>query len=122
MVKSYRDFLSDSNSNNRSRPNTDTNEKEDNKAYLDVWKVNPSYKDVSTRETVLKATSLVVIGLLFFTSVLYSTYNLVLSIGIAGIITISFIMMFHKKLNTTNPCYFLRTIKSSALPGFGFLG
>jgi len=96
MVKSYRDFLNDSNSNNRFRPNTDANEKEDNRAYLDVWKVNPSYKDVSTRETVLKATSLVVIVLLFFTSVLYSTYNLALSIGIVGIITISFIVAFHK--------------------------
>ena len=97
MVKSYRDFLNDSNSDNKSRPNIDANEKKDNKAYLDVWKVNPSYKDVCTRETILKATSLVVIGLLFFTSVLYSTYNLALSIGIAGIVTISFIMVFHKK-------------------------
>jgi hypothetical protein len=96
MVKSYRDFLNDSNSNNRFRPNTDANEKKDNRAYLDVWKVNPSYKDVSTSETVLKATSLVVMGLLFFSSVLYSTYNLALSIGIAGIITISFIVAFHK--------------------------
>jgi len=97
MVKSYGDFLNDSNSNNRFRSNTDANEKEDNSAYLDVWKVNPSYKDVSTSETVLKATSLVVIGLLFFTSVLYTTYNLALSIGIAGIVTISFVIAFHKK-------------------------
>ena len=97
MVKSYRDFFNDSNSNNRFRPNTDANEKEENSAYLNVWKVNPSYKDVSTSETVLKVTSLVVIGLLFFTSVLYLTYNLALSIGIAGIVTISFIMAFHKK-------------------------
>jgi hypothetical protein len=68
MVKSYRDFLKDSNSNNKFRPNTDANEKKDDNAYLDVWKVNPSYKDVNTRETILKATSLVTIGLLFFTS------------------------------------------------------
>jgi hypothetical protein len=97
MVKSYGDFLNDSNSNNRFSPNTVANEKKDNKAYLDVWKVNPSYKDVSTSETVLKATSLVVIGLLYFISVLYTTYNLALSIGIAGLVTISFIMAFHQK-------------------------
>jgi len=97
MVKSYRDFFNDSNSNNRFRPNTDAKEKEDNNAYLDVWKVNPSYKDISTRETVLKATFLVVTGLLFFASVLYLTYNIALSIGIAGIVTISFILAFHKK-------------------------
>jgi len=96
MVKSYGDFLKDSNSNNKYRPNTDDNEKEDDNAYLDVWKVNPSYKDVNSRETVLKATSLVVIGLLFFTSVLYATYNLALSIGIAGIVSISFVMAFQK--------------------------
>ena len=96
MVKTYRDFLNDSNSNNRFRPNTDDSEKEDNSRYLDVWKVNPSYNDINTSETVLKATSLVVIGLLFFTSVLYTTYNLALSIGIAGIVIISFIMAFHK--------------------------
>ena len=96
MVKSYRDFLNNSNSNNNYRPKTDDNEKEDNNAYLDVWKVNPSYEDINTRETVLKATSLVVIGLLFFTSMLYTTYNLALSIGITGIVSISFIMAFHK--------------------------
>jgi hypothetical protein len=97
MVKSYGDFLKDSNSNNKYRPNTDNNEKEDDNAYLDVWKVNPSYKDVNATETVLKATSLVVIALLFFISVLYATYNLALSIGIAGIVSISFVMAFYKK-------------------------
>ena len=100
MVKSYGDFLKDSNSNNSNnnkyRPNTNDNEEQDKNAYLDVWKVNPSYKDVNARETVLKATSLVVISLLFFASVLYLTYNLALSIGIAGIVSISFIMAFHK--------------------------
>ena len=97
MVKSYGDFLKNSNSNNKYRTNTDDNEKEeDENAYLDVWKVNPSYKDLNSRETVLKATSLVVIGLLFFTSVLSATYNLALSIGIAGIVSISFVMAFQK--------------------------
>lgn len=97
MVKSYSDFLKDSNSNNKYRPNTNDNKKEEgDKAYLDVWKVNPSYKDVNARETVLKATSLVVIGLLFFTSILYATYNLALSIGIAGIVSISFVIAFQK--------------------------
>ena len=101
MVKSYGDFLkssnSSSNNNNKYRPNASANDEEEDTAYLDVWKVNPSYKDVSSSETVLKATSLVVIGLLFFTSVLYSTYNLALSIGIAGIVSISFVIIFHKK-------------------------
>ena len=101
MVKSYSDFLKNSNSNkynnNKYRQSTNDNEKEEgDNAYLDVWKVNPSYKDVNSRETVLKATSLVVIGLLFFASVLYATYNLALSIGIAGIVSISFVMAFHK--------------------------
>ena len=111
MVKSYGDFLNDSYSNNRFRSNTDANEKEDNSAYLDVWKVNPSYKDVSTSETVLKATSLVVIGLLFFTSVLYTTYNLALSIGIAGIVTISFVIAFHKKFFSLRHIFDFRSFK-----------
>jgi len=98
MVKSYGDFLKDSNGNDRFRPNTDDTEKEDKYAYLDMWKVNPSYKDVDATETVLKATSLVVISLLFFTSVLYATYNIALSIGIAGIVALSFVIAFHKKI------------------------
>ncbi len=97
MVKSYGDFLKGSNNYNNFRPNTDDNEKkEDKEAYLDIWKVNPSYKDVNSRETVLKATSLVLIGLLLFASTLYATYNLALSIGIAGIVLLSFVMTFHK--------------------------
>ncbi|MBA7583628.1 hypothetical protein ES708_25575 [subsurface metagenome] len=111
MVKTYRDFLNDSNSNNRFRPNTDDSEKEDNSRYLDVWKVNPSYKDVNTRETVLKATSLVVIGLLFFSSVLYTTYNLVLSIGIAVIVSISFVMAFHNNFFSLRHLFDFRSFK-----------
>ncbi len=111
MVKTYRDFLNDSNSNNRFRPNTDDSEKEDNSRYLDVWKVNPSYKDVNTRETVLKATSLVVIGLLFFSSVLYTTYNLVLSIGIAVIVSISFVMVFHNNFFSLRHLFDFRSFK-----------
>ncbi|TKJ26589.1 MAG: hypothetical protein CEE42_04415 [Promethearchaeota archaeon Loki_b31] len=111
MVKTYRDFLNDSNSNNRFRPNTDDSKKEDNSRYLDVWKVNPSYKDVNTRETVLKATSLVVIGLLFFSSVLYTTYNLVLSIGIAVIVSISFVMAFHNNFFSLRHLFDFRSFK-----------
>ena len=102
MVKSYGDFLKSSGSNsssnnNKYKPNANANNEEEDTTYLDVWKVNPSCKDVDTTETVLKATSLAIIGLLFFASVLYLTYNLALSIGIAGIVSISFIMAFHKK-------------------------
>ena len=111
MVKTYRDFLNDSNSNNKFRPNTNDSEKEDNSRYLDVWKVNPSYKDVNTREIVLKATSLVVIGLLFFNSSLYMTYNLVLSIGIAVIVSISFVMAFHKKFFSLRHLFDFRSFK-----------
>jgi hypothetical protein len=98
MVKSYGDFLGgQNNNNNKFKPKANDNEKKEDTSYLDLWEANPSCKDVDSTETVLKATSLVVIGLLYFASVLYATYNLVLSIGIAGIVSISFVMAFHKK-------------------------
>jgi len=97
MVKSYGDFLKNSNSNNRFKPDTDDDDKEVKKVNLDIWKVNPAYDDIDSTESILKATSLVVIGLLYFISVLYATYNLVLSIVITGIVTISFIVAFHKQ-------------------------
>ena len=97
MVKSYGDFLKNSNSNNRFKPDTDDDDKEVRKVNLDIWKVNPAYDDIDSTESFCKATSLVLIGLLYFISVLYATYNLVLSIVIAGIVTISFIVVFHKQ-------------------------
>lgn len=98
MVKSYGDFFKDSNINNRFQPNIDDKEEEDKNKYLDIWLSNPAYDDISSRESILKSASLVAIGLLFFISVLYATYNLVLSISIAGIVTISFIAAFRKNI------------------------
>ena len=98
MVKSYRDFFSNSNNYDGFQPNTEDGEKVDKNTYLDVWKEIPSYKDVNSKESILKSTSLVVIGLLFFISTLYATYNLVLSIIITGIVTISFVAVFRKEI------------------------
>ena len=97
MVNTYGDFLKNSNSNNRFKPDTDDDDKELKKVNLDIWDKNPAYNDINSTESILKATSLVVIGLLYFISILYATYNLVLSIVIAGIVTISFIVAFHKQ-------------------------
>ncbi len=97
MVKAYGDFLKDSYNNNRFKPDMDDDDKEKKNANLDIWDKNPAYDDINSTESVLKAIPLVVIGLLYFISVLYATYNIVLSIVIAGIVAISFIVVFHKQ-------------------------
>ena len=66
MVKSYGNLLKDSNSwkSKTSPPEKESEGDDQSKAYLKVWKVNPSYKDIDKRETLLKASSLAIVGFL----------------------------------------------------------
>jgi hypothetical protein len=99
MVKSYGNLLKESNnwkdkSDSKKEPEGDDQEK----AYLKVWKVNPSYKDIDKRETLLKVGSVAIIGFLYFALLLYSTFNLALSIGVTAIVVISYVLVFHKNI------------------------
>jgi len=99
VVKSYGNLLRESNT--WKDKNSSGKESEDGdleKAYLKIWKVNPSYKDIDKRETLFKVGSLVIIGFLYFTFSLYATFNFALSITIMLIFLISYILIFHKKI------------------------
>ena len=99
MVKSYGHLLKESNDwkgKNNSGKQSEGDDQE--KAYLKVWKVNPSYKDINKKESLLKVGSLAIVGFLFFSILLYSTFNFVLSITITAIILISYILVFHKNI------------------------
>ena len=99
MVKSYGNLLKDSNSwkgNNGSGKEG----KEDNqeKEYLKIWKINPSYKDMDKGETILKVGSLAIIAFLYFAFLSYATFNFALSITISGMVVLSFILVFHRNV------------------------
>lgn len=99
MVKSYGNLLKDSNNwkgKNSSGKESEVDDRE--KAYLKVWKVNPSYKDVDKRETLLKVGSLTIIGFLYFAFLLYATFNLALSTIVSAIVVIGYVLVFHKNI------------------------
>ncbi|MBY8987936.1 MAG: hypothetical protein KGD61_05735, partial [Candidatus Lokiarchaeota archaeon] len=99
MVKSYGNLLKESNNWKGKDISVKESEVDDQeKEYLKVWKVNPSYKDIDKRETLLKVGSLAIIGFLYFAFMLYSTFNLVLSITITAIVVISYVLVFHKNI------------------------
>ncbi len=65
------------------------------KKYLDIWKINPSYKDIHSNIALVKAGFLLFLTLFFTISTFYFTHSLFSSIGI-GILTIFFfIISFH---------------------------
>lgn len=99
MVKSYDRLLRDS-ENQKSKIITGkvTDLDDRDKEFLKIWKVNPSYKDVDKRESLLKVGSLAIIGFLYFAFLLYATFNFGLSIIITVIVVISYILVFHKKI------------------------
>ena len=74
-------------------------EKEEEEASEDtnlfIWKVNPSFKDINNKRTMLK--TVVVVGLLVF--IISFTYiftsNLIISLVVGGIILMLFIITFH---------------------------
>ncbi len=86
--------------NNKSKVITGTITKSDDqdKEYLKIWKVNPSFKDIDKTETLLKAGSLTIIGFLYFSLLLFTTFNLVLSIGITTIVLTSYLLIFHRNI------------------------
>ena len=99
LVKAYGHLLKESNDwkgKNNSGKQSEGDDQE--KAYLKVWKVNPSYKDINKKESLLKVGSLAIVGFLFFACLLYSTFNFVLSITITAIVVISYILVFHKNI------------------------
>ena len=99
MVKSYAHMLKNSGNKKGKTFSAEFTEVDDQeKKFLKIWKVNPSYKDIEKKETLIKSGSLTILGFLFFSCALYATRNLVLSITISSIIVISYVVVFHKSI------------------------
>ncbi len=63
--------------------------------YLNIWKTNPSFKDINTTLSTLRALFLVSLTLCFIIGTFMISSNLVFSVSIGFIILICFILVFH---------------------------
>ena len=62
--------------------------------YFNIWKVNPSYKDINTRASNIKAISLIFLITFFIICTYYLSGNLIFSLGIGVFTLICFIIAF----------------------------
>ncbi len=72
-------------------------ETEDNRAFLNIWNTNPSFKDISNKLSVIKAVFLIVITILMVLT-LYILYQNILVATILGLVcTFFFLIVFHEE-------------------------
>ena len=105
MVKSYGEFLSEDNNQNRNwkeknESGIETDKNTDEDPFYSVWNSFPSYKDIDSTDTLKKAISLVVIEFVLFASLLLTTVDFLLSISATVIVGISFVLVFRKNFFT----------------------
>jgi hypothetical protein len=77
-------------------------EESDEKEYLDIWDINPSFRDIHSNFSLVKAISLLIIMFLIIVFSYFLSENVITSIVLGIIGTIMFIAVFHDEL------YFLR--------------
>ncbi|MFX1257057.1 MAG: hypothetical protein ACFFAN_04310, partial [Promethearchaeota archaeon] len=63
--------------------------------YLNIWQVNPSYKDINNNVSIVKAVSLIMLGMFFIISNYLLTLNIMVSILFGIIIIAVFSAVFH---------------------------
>lgn len=68
---------------------------EDNKAFLDIWNVNPSFRDISNRLSIIKAFFLICITILMIISLYILYQDIFIAIIVGVVFTIFFIIIFH---------------------------
>jgi len=76
------------------RSKEDDKEKKD---YLKIWKINPSFKDINNKISLIKTTSLLFLILLMIISTFILIQNLIISISTGIIFTLIFIFVFHEE-------------------------
>lgn len=70
--------------------------KEDEKRnYLDIWKTNPSFKDVHIKYSLGKAIFVIAITLAIILTMYFMTYQLIASVGAGIMLYVGFITIFH---------------------------
>jgi len=86
----------------------DDNFKKDRK-YLDIWKINPSYKDISTKESIIKSGFLISLSLFFFISFYLLLNSILFSIISTSIFIIAFTLVFHQNFFMLRQLFKLRS-------------
>ncbi len=81
-------------------------ERPENKDYLNLWDVNPSFKDINNTISLIKCIFLFVLTIGFIVSLYIVTNNLRTSVVIGVVFNIVFIMAFHKEF------FYLQTLFS----------
>ena len=72
-------------------------ETEDNKAFLNIWNVNPSFSDINYKLSIIKAVFLIFITILMIISLYVLYQDIILSIIIGVVFIIIFIIVFHEE-------------------------
>ena len=94
MCASYKEI---SNVPNKINKINDTNLDEGSESklkYLDIWEINPSYKDINLKTSVIKILFLIIIFLFLSISTYLLTFNLYFSLGFSIITLLFFILAF----------------------------
>ena len=109
MVQSYTPKTSNEkkyNKRNSRKISRIPEEQPENKDYLDLWDVNPSFKDINNTISIIKCIFLLVLTIGFVVSLYIVTNNLRTSLIIGVLFNIVFIMVFHKEF------FYLQTLFS----------
>lgn len=81
------------------------------KEYLDVWQINPSYKDITRKHSIIKTGFLFFLGFFYFISIYIISRKMGISIISAGLIIIIFILIFHEKFFSLKFLFQFRNLK-----------
>ncbi|MFX0176745.1 MAG: hypothetical protein ACFE85_10990, partial [Candidatus Hodarchaeota archaeon] len=90
MVDIYSEFLSDSYGTIK-----DTKKKKE--GYLNIWKINPSYKDINKTRRIFKRIFLLVMGFGYAYTLVFVTANIVISLGFSSFLVVVFVLVFHEQ-------------------------
>lgn len=96
MVQSYRPKEFSKKNNKKKTFEKSEGTSQGSKDYLDLWSVNPSFKDFNIRRTIAKILSFLILTFMFIISVYMSTENLITSVIIGFIFIVLFICVFHE--------------------------
>ncbi len=77
-------------------------QEEENRDYLDIWKINPSFKDVHIKYSIGKTIFVITITLAIILSMYVMTHLLLFSVGVGIMFCVGFTIVFHDEF------YFLR--------------
>ncbi|MFX1420460.1 MAG: hypothetical protein ACFE9N_16265 [Promethearchaeota archaeon] len=107
MLKVYKNPDEDSKYDKKRKIKVITEEEgEDLKSYLNIWDVNPSYKDISRNFSLAKTIFLILLSFSFMISIYLLTNQLIASVGLGIGICLLFILVFHDEI------YFLKNFFS----------